>query len=457
MKRTYKVSLFFMALGGMVCLHLSANQTSDSEESASVAAMKKEVRKPIDMDKVVPSPSKSEKDLSILMKDINMTTKWGLAMTDSAKAWNVTKGSKDIVIAIIDTGADIRHPSLQSNLWVNKGEIGTDKNGNDKATNGIDDDGNGYVDDVHGFNFVGNSNNVDDKHGHGTHIAGIIGGYSQDGKGITGVAPRVSLMILKYYDANSSGADNLRNTVRAIRYAVEKGAHIINYSGGGLEPSDEEKKAIELAQDKGILFVAAAGNERSNSDIKGYYPADYGLSNIISVTAIDRSKNVLPTSNYGVKTVDIAAPGNDIYSTIPGGKFGYMTGTSQATAFATGVAALVMANNRDLKPMQVIKHITSTGDIETSLEGKTKNQRRLNSYRALAILDQGLGVTGVVAENTARMKPSQFSLKHEDESFSENHDTNLDGMLPVSDLAQMQNILKHRNLAEDKTQTSAPR
>jgi len=456
MKRVYKVSLFAFIIGGLSYLHLSSEHT-DSAEIASINAMKKDVRKPIDMDKAVPSAPKNDQDLSILLKDINMNTKWGLAMTDSAKAWNITQGSKDIIIAIIDTGADIRHPSLQSNLWVNKGEVGTDKNGNDKATNGLDDDGNGYIDDVHGWNFVGNSNNVEDNHGHGTHIAGIIGGYSKDGKGITGVAPRVSLMVLKYYDANSTGADNLRNTVRAIRYAVEKGAHIINYSGGGLEPSDEEKKAIELAQDKGILFVAAAGNERSNSDIKGYYPADYGLSNIISVTAIDRSKNVLPTSNYGVKTVDIAAPGNEIYSTIPGGKFSHMTGTSQATAFVTGVAALVMANNRDLKPMQVIKHITSTGDIETSLEGKTKNQRRLNSYRALAILDQGLGVTGVVAENTARMKSSQFSLKHEDEPVQESQDTNLGGMLPLADLAQMQSILKHKLGQEEKTQTSAPR
>ncbi len=460
MKRYLKVSLFFFGVGGLFYFHLAADQTTDSTESASITALKKEVRKPIDLEKAVPAELKNDQDLSILLKDINMTNKWGLAMTDSAKAWNVTKGSKDIVIAIIDTGADIRHPSLQSNLWVNKGEIGTDKNGRDKASNGVDDDGNGYIDDVHGWNFVGNSSKVEDNHGHGTHIAGIIGGYSQDGKGITGVAPRVSLMILKYYDANSTGADNLRNTVRAIRYAVDKGAQIINYSGGGLEPSDEEKKAIELAQEKGILFVAAAGNERSNSDIKGYYPADYGLSNIISVTAIDKSKNVLPTSNYGVKTVDIAAPGNDIYSTIPGGKFSYMTGTSQATAFVTGVAALVMANNRDLKPKQVIKHITSTGDIETTLEGKTKTQRRLNSYRALAILDQGLGVTGVVAENTARMKSSQFALKNEDETPIEVQDSNIGGMLPMNDLAQMQNILKHNSklkLAEEKTQTSAPR
>ncbi|HMN69585.1 MAG TPA: S8 family peptidase, partial [Bdellovibrionales bacterium] len=256
-------------------------------------------------------------------------------------------------------------------------------------------------DDVHGWNFVNNNNKLDDDHGHGTHIAGIIGAEGGNGIGISGVSPKVSLMALKYYDAKGSDVNNLVNTVKAINYAVDKNCNIINYSGGGIAPSPEEKTAIERAMKKGILFVAAAGNERSNSDIRKYYPADYGLPNILSVTAIDRFKNVLPSSNYGEQTVDVAAPGNDIISTLPNGQYGFMTGTSQATAFATGVAALVMANNTQLrKADQIIKYLTHTGDTDERLAGKTRYRKRLNSYRALAIQDSNLAFNGSLVESS---------------------------------------------------------
>jgi thermitase len=163
------------------------------------------------------------------------------------------------------------------------------------------------------------------------------------------------------------------------------GANIINYSGGGTEPNDDEFAAIKYAQERGVLFVAAAGNEHSNSDVAHYYPADYNLSNIVSVTAINTAAQVLRSSNFGTKTVHIAAPGEGIYSTLPGGNYGVMTGTSQATAFVTGVAALILSHNKDFDYNQVKKQIISTADELPGLRDKTKSSGKLNSYAALAI------------------------------------------------------------------------
>ncbi|MGH1468393.1 MAG: S8 family peptidase [Bdellovibrionales bacterium] len=356
--------------------------------------------------------TKAKKESSVIMNDPNMSEKWGLKLTDSKAAWNLTKGSKDIIIAVIDTGIDINHEDLKKNLWVNKGETGKDSKGRNKRTNGIDDDNNGYVDDVHGWSFTSKNSDLTDNHGHGTHISGILGAVGGNGKGISGVSPNVSIMTLKYYDPRSPGLNNLENTVKSIHYAVENGAKIINYSGGGLEFSKEEEEAISKAQKKGILFVAAAGNEKSNSDTNKYYPADYELNNIISVTALDPNKNILPSSNYGVVTVDIAAPGKNIYSTLPRGRYGYMTGTSQATAFVSGVAALLMAHNPDFDANQVSKYIKNTGDVIDSLKGKTRYNRKLNSYRALSILDQNVGATGVVANNVSGMDEEAFSSEN---------------------------------------------
>ena len=409
------IGLTLLLLG---CLVYHGTSTFGPEQNAedwsSSAVIKKTPRLPIDYGKITPTDQSPKKDLNILLNDPTMNEKWGFLMTDTKEAWSVTKGNKDIVVAIIDTGADTHHADLLGSCWVNKGEAGLDGKGRNKANNGIDDDGDGYIDDVCGWNFVDNNNNVADSHGHGTHIAGIIAANDHSGRGFNGIAPNVSLMILKYYDPKDA-ASSLKNTVKAIDFAVNHGANIINYSGGGLEPSPAEKQALERAQKKGILVVAAAGNERSNSDIRAYYPADYGLPNIISVTAINKTKSILPSSNYGVKSVDLAAPGNDIFSTLPNGKYGYLTGTSQATAFVTGVAALVMSNNRDFNAQDVIKYLTRTGDIEDQLDGKTRYKRRLNSFRALTTLDQGVGVTGVVANNTAGMNAERFATKEESE------------------------------------------
>ena len=367
--------------------------------------------------------SQTQSEVDVKLVDPAISQMWGIRSMKAQAAWKKLNalGSRDIKVAIIDTGVDIHHPDLQHNLWINTKETGYDKEGRDRRTNNKDDDGNGCVDDVHGCNLITMKGDVMDHHGHGTHIAGIIGATRGNGIGVSGVSPNVSLMILKYYDPKVSGLNNLNNTVKAIHYAIQEGAHIINYSGGGTDPSPPERRAIEAARRKGILFVAAAGNERSNLDFKSksYYPADYPLNNIISVTAFNKSKNVLPTSNYGASSVDIAAPGNHILSTLPKGQYGHMTGTSQATAFVTGVAALVMSRYRDFDAQKIIKHITLTGDLDPKLVGKTIYRRRLNTYRALAMLDRGVSATGTIATNTQRV--GTFAIEQKPQSSRQVH------------------------------------
>jgi subtilisin family serine protease len=332
---------------------------------------------------------------SALFNDPAVKQAWGIKKSDAARAWSITQGSREIIVAVIDTGLDVKHEDIFENLWINRGEIGKDAWGRDKATNGIDDDSNGCIDDVYGCNFITMTGDLTDNHGHGTHISGIIGAMAGNGKGIIGLAPQVSLMTLKYFDPKVPQTDHLKNTIAAINYAVDMGAHIINYSGGGTEFSQDEKEAIARAQRKGILFVAAAGNEKSNSDRNPYYPADYKLPNIISVTAIDPSTEVLITSNWGVESVDIAAPGQNILSLLPNNSYGYLTGTSQATAFVTGAAALVMTKRENFQAEQVKKYILSTGDAMSSLAGKTATSRKLNMFKALTILDADVSVSGL--------------------------------------------------------------
>lgn len=310
---------------------------------------------------------------------------WALDKIQSDKAWNITHGDKKVVVAIIDTGIDVKHPALKENLWINPGENGLDKKGRSKRSNGLDDDHNGYIDDIHGWNFSAGNADLTDTHGHGTHIAGIIGAKRVSEKLPHGVAENVSLMVLKYYDPKTGGENNLTNSVQAILYAIRMKAQIINYSGGGSDPSAEEAIALRLAEKNGIVVVAAAGNEKSNSDVHKYYPASYRLSNIISVTALDENQEVLPSSNYGSLSVDIAAPGKAIESTVPGGGYGKMTGTSQATAFVTGTIALMLSESRRPQtPTELIAALVKGGEKERNLGGKTKYQVCLNTYRALA-------------------------------------------------------------------------
>lgn len=391
----------------LIAFHAPRGQKKSTPIATHKPAALEQGHKPFFPEKLK-SGNKATDKTSVLMNDPDIYKNWGLKVSDALKAQGITQGSKDVIVAIVDTGIDANHKDLKNNLWTNAGETGVDDKGRDKSTNGVDDDGNGFVDDVHGWNFVNNSNKLDDNHGHGTHIAGIVGAEGGNNFGITGIASKVSLMVLKYYDPKYPSS-NLENTIKAFDYATKMKATIINYSGGGVDYSQPEFEAIRRARSQGILFVAAAGNERSNSDKQKYYPANYDLDNIISVTAIDPQMQVLASSNYGVQTVHVAAPGEEIYSTLPGGGFGTLTGTSQATAFATGLAVLIKANNKEFNYLAIKNYILKTGDEYPWLRSKTGTSKKLNMYKALTSLDQGVGASGVLATNTSGINENTFS------------------------------------------------
>ena len=233
------------------------------------------------------------------------------------------------VVAVIDTGVDIEHELLKHDIWTNPGEI---------PGNNLDDDKNGFVDDIHGWDFSQNTNQLIDHIGHGTHIAGII---SQN-------TSKVQLMVLKFINSPSHGNGSIEATVKAINYAIRMKAQIINYSAGGLSPNEEERAAIYRALEQNVLFVAAAGNHGQDNDLIGYFPASYNLPNIVSVAALQSNRRLLDSSNFGPKTVHLAAPGYNIYSSLPNNRFGWMSGTSQATAFVTAMASetLLKAKNK---------------------------------------------------------------------------------------------------------------
>jgi thermitase len=311
---------------------------------------------------------------------------WGLDNTvgnshvHAVDAWNIEQGSRDVIVAVIDTGIDPTHPDIKNNLW------------HDKLT--------GY----YGWDFVYNKPNPYDEHSHGTHVAGIIGAQFNPIAGISGLARNVSIMPVKYYDEHHSGSENLKASTQALSWAIDHGANIINYSGGGPEFSGAEYAELKRARDHGILVVAAAGNERQNSDLPEnyYYPCAYRLENIICVAAINIHNDMLPSSNWGMVRVDVAAPGENILSIVPGGKYSYMSGTSQATAFVSGEAALILSNHPLLSVEQLRNTIVSNVDPLPSLKNMVKSGGKINAYAALASLGR-LPTWPAVAPSMTRM------------------------------------------------------
>ncbi len=294
-----------------------------------------------------------------------VSNQWGMANIDVQDAWKITKGSPNMIVAVIDTGVDYTHEDLLPNLWRNAKEI---------PNNGIDDDKNGYVDDVIGWDFVTNDNKPYDlaveplqlltggNPGHGTHCAGNVAARSDNGKGIAGVAPNVKIMSLRFI--SDKGQGTTADAIKAIRYAVDNGAKVMSNSWGseGEDPADGQsnqalRDAVQYAQDQGVLFIAAAGNGHqgvgysNDTDKNPSYPATYPHENIISVAALDVNNNFGSFSNWGAKTVHIGAPGVKVYSTVVGSgytdtvidKFGLHAtwdGTSMATPHVAGAAAL---------------------------------------------------------------------------------------------------------------------
>ena len=302
---------------------------------------------------------------------------------NAPEAWNATVGRASTIVGVIDTGVDISHPDLRNNIWTNPGETGKDAFGRNKATNGIDDDHNGYVDDVHGWDFLHKDNKVyssADGDNHGTHVSGTIAAQGNNGIGVTGVNWHARIMPLKFigpYGGYTSDA------VAAIHYAIDNGAKITNNSWGGGGYSQSLKDAITAAQNAGVLFVAASGNDGTNNDATPSYPASYDNANIISVAATDDRDSLASFSNYGAKTVDLGAPGVNILSTLPGNTYGYYSGTSMATPHVTGVAALLKSADSSLGYAQIKSRVLRSADKVSSLQGKTVTGGRLDAAEAL--------------------------------------------------------------------------
>jgi thermitase len=290
------------------------------------------------------------------------------------RAWDVTTGSSRIIVAVLDTGIDYTHPDLEENMWVNQKEM--------HGYVGVDDDQNGFVDDINGFNFVDGNGDIMDDGGHGTHCAGTIGARGNNGLGIVGINWKVQLMALKFMDGHGSGTTE--NVIRSIDYAVQMGARVLSNSWGGISQSSQLlKEAIARANAAGVLFVAAAGNESNNNDQMAIYPGGYGVPNIISVASIARDGNLAASSNYGLKSVDLAAPGVDIYSTSLNHGYETRSGTSMATPLVAGVAALVLSVKPNLSVTALRRCLLNSVSPLDSLKNITRTGGTLNAYGAL--------------------------------------------------------------------------
>ncbi|MBI2026810.1 MAG: S8 family serine peptidase [Deltaproteobacteria bacterium] len=339
-------------------------------------------------------------DQSTMISDPEFEKNWGLnnvgqtdvsgqigkpgSDIDALQAWTQEIGSRAIKVAVIDTGIDYTHEDLVNNIYQNPGELGEYTNDKGaqafKETDGIDNDGNGFIDDVRGWNFVSNSNDAMDDHSHGTHVAGTIGAYGNNEVGILGVTWRVSLIPVKFLSSGGSGT--LEDAVKAIEYAHTLGVHVMSNSWGGGGFSQALADAIKSASDAGIYFVAAAGNDAGNNDVVPHYPSNYEFENVISVAATDNQDQLAKFSNYGKTTVDIAAPGVSIYSSIPGNNYGYMSGTSMATPHISGMIALLLSSHPNLA-MQDLKKILYTSSEEIKILRRKISHGRANAFYAL--------------------------------------------------------------------------
>lgn len=349
--------------------------------------------------------------LNLNSNDPRFTQLWGLnnegqtggladADIDAPEAWDIIKESPNIKIGVIDTGIDWTHPDLVDNIWQNMGEDidndgqviqwnGTTWEFDPDDINGIDDDGNGYADDFVGWDFVNDDNNPYDDNAHGTHVAGTIGAEGNNAEGVIGVTWDVQLAALKFLDSLGSGYTS--DAIIAIDYAREMGFHLTNNSWGGSGFSSALYNAISQANDSGQLFVAAAGNSREDTDVIPHYPSAYDLPNIIAVAATNHQDNLAFFSSYGATTVDLAAPGQSIYSCIPGNAYASYNGTSMATPHVSGAIALIWENCNALSHLDVKERLLSNVDLIPAMAAKGVSEGRLNILNALQV-DEGSAI-----------------------------------------------------------------
>jgi hypothetical protein len=305
---------------------------------------------------------------------------------DAPEAWDVSTGSSSVVVGVTDTGVDFSHPELAAQQWVNEGENcdSTDPNntGCAERTDGVDNDANGYVDDWRGWDWVNGDNNPFDDHRHGTHVAGTIGAAGSNGVGVAGVNWNVKVMALKFLNAQGSGTT--ADAVAATMYAARMGAQVSSNSWGGGPFDQSLLDAIEFGASRGMLFVAAAGNDGRNNDATPTYPSNYDSEAIVSVAATDHNDALAFFSNYGAKSVDLAAPGVNILSTTPGGTYESLSGTSMATPHVSGVAALLRARYPGASLYGLKALLLRSVDQVASVAGKTTTGGRLNAFTAVS-------------------------------------------------------------------------
>ncbi len=317
--------------------------------------------------------------------DTSYGSLWGLNNTgqsggladadiDAAEAWDTAKGTGEHIVAVIDTGVDYTHPDLTANMWTNSGET---------AGDGVDNDGNGVIDDIFGADYVNNDGNPMDDNNHGTHVAGTIGATGNNAAGVVGVAWTTRIMAVKFLSASGSGS--LSNAVKAINYAVSNGATILNNSWGGGGFSSSLEAAITGAKNAGAIFVAASGNSGLNTDLSGNtnYPSGYAVDNVVAVASTTRTDALSSFSNYGATTVDLAAPGSSILSTTPNGTYSTFSGTSMATPHVAGALAVFWDAFPNLTYDEVIEKLLGSVDTLPSLAGKVATGGRLNLDRLL--------------------------------------------------------------------------
>jgi len=332
---------------------------------------------------------------SLTPDDTYYSYQWGLHNTgqsggtsdadiDAPEAWETFTGSSDINMAILDTGFDYNHTDLQSNIWENPGETG-----DGKETDSTDNDGNGYVDDWRGWDFVNSDNSPLDDNGHGTHVAGIAGAEGDNNTGVAGVCWNSKLMALKVLNANGSGST--ATIISAIDYAIEAGAQVINASFSSNEYSSSLYEAVKQAQEDGVPIICAASNYATNNNTNPYYPASFDLDNIIAVLATDHNDALSSFSNYGSYSVDLGAPGGadttqsscNIFSSVLSSSYLFKAGTSMATPFVTGAVALILGQRPTIDWWQAKTIILKSVDYKSALAGYARTSGRLNLNSAV--------------------------------------------------------------------------
>tara|TARA_A100000171_G_scaffold45481_4_gene49279 strand:- start:6582 stop:8510 length:1929 start_codon:yes stop_codon:yes gene_type:complete len=339
---------------------------------------------------------------------------------DGYEAWDIRTSAANIIVAVIDSGTQWDHPDLDNNIWSNTDEI---------ANNGIDDDNNGYVDDVRGWDFYSGDNNPDDADGHGTHVAGTVGAEGNNGIGVAGVAWDVQIMPLRFIGPFGGSTSD---AIAAVNYAVDNGARISNNSWGGGGFSNAMRDAISNAASNNHLFVAAAGNDGVNTDNSPHYPSSYTNDNIISVAATDNRDQMASFSNYGANSVDLGAPGVDIASCYTGNGYVWNSGTSMASPHVAGAAAVLLAENPSWSYAQLRDRLLDTVRLTSAMSGTTSTGGVLNLHAAL---DGGGGNPGNTAPSANISSPGNGSTFVEGSSVNfvgssnDNEDGNLSGSL----------------------------